>query len=111
MRFNLWEKIEEIRQKPEEARMRYVFFSLFVSMLFVFGIWMLSLEESVQNVKNAISKPSYDKLPSLPTEEKESLNTLLQKAIPINTDSPTDQSNYFQQAVEKEKQNAETKQQ
>jgi len=110
MRFNIWEKIEEIRQKPEEVRMRYVFLSLFISMLFVFGIWILSLEESVQNVKNAISKPSYDKLPSLSTEGKESLNTLLQKAIPINTDSPIDKSNYFQQELEKEKQNAETKQ-
>jgi Tfp pilus assembly protein PilN len=44
-------KIEEIRRKPEHERMRYVWGSVAVCMVFVFLVWILSVKISLQ--KNA----------------------------------------------------------
>ncbi|MBU2028424.1 hypothetical protein KJ761_00855 [Patescibacteria group bacterium] len=41
---NLSEKIEEIRQKPEHIRLRYVWFLVALSMTFIFIIWIFSLK-------------------------------------------------------------------
>ena len=41
---NLAEKIEEIRQKPEYVRLRYVWFLVALSMTFIFIIWIFSLK-------------------------------------------------------------------
>jgi hypothetical protein len=39
----LYEKIEEIREKPEHIRMRYVWAMVAISMIFVILIWIFSL--------------------------------------------------------------------
>jgi apolipoprotein N-acyltransferase len=41
---NLAKKIEEIRQKPEHVRLRYVWFLVTLSMTFIFIIWIFSLK-------------------------------------------------------------------
>lgn len=41
---NLSSKIEEIRQKPEHVRLRYVWFLVVLCMTFVFIIWIFSLK-------------------------------------------------------------------
>ena len=41
---NLSEKIEQIRQKPEHVRLRYVWFLVALSMTFIFIIWIFSLK-------------------------------------------------------------------
>lgn len=41
---NISEKIEEIRQKPEHIRLRYVWFLVILSMTFIFIIWIFSLK-------------------------------------------------------------------
>ena len=40
---NINKKIEEIRNKPESVRMKYVWISVFISMLLIFSIWVLSI--------------------------------------------------------------------
>jgi urea transporter len=40
----LYEKIEEIRSKPEHIRMRYVWAMVAITMLFVLVIWFFSLK-------------------------------------------------------------------
>jgi len=45
---NINKKIEEIRQKPEHERLRYVWGSVAVCMVFVFLIWILSVRLSIQ---------------------------------------------------------------
>lgn len=40
---NINEKIDEIRKKPEHIRMRYVWGSVFLSMLFIICIWIFSI--------------------------------------------------------------------
>lgn len=39
----LMQKIEEIRNKPEHIRMRYVWASVLVSMIFIIIIWIFSM--------------------------------------------------------------------
>lgn len=41
---NLWDKIEEIRQKPEHIRLRYVYALTAVSALFIIIIWFFSIK-------------------------------------------------------------------
>lgn len=41
---NLHHKIEEIRQKPEHIRVRYVWAMVGISMAIVIGIWFISLK-------------------------------------------------------------------
>lgn len=43
---NLTEKIEEIRKKPEEQRIRYVWFMVSISMVFVVFIWFFSFKSN-----------------------------------------------------------------
>lgn len=46
---SLADKIEEIRQKPEEQRVRYVWFMVFISMVFVIFIWFFSFKSNFRN--------------------------------------------------------------
>jgi hypothetical protein len=41
---NIYNKLEEIREKPEHIRMRYVWLCVVVSMLFVLAIWVFSFQ-------------------------------------------------------------------
>lgn len=43
-------KIEEIRQKPEHIRIRYVWGSVAVSMVMIVIIWIFSLEDSLKRI-------------------------------------------------------------
>lgn len=40
---DLFEKIEEIRKKPEHIRLRYVWAMVAISMIFVLAIWFFSM--------------------------------------------------------------------
>lgn len=44
---NLYDKIEEIRRKPEHIRMRYVWSCVVISMVFVLTIWVLSSKSQI----------------------------------------------------------------
>lgn len=42
-------KIEEIRRKPENVRMRYAFVMVAFAMIAVLGIWIVGLKESLKD--------------------------------------------------------------
>lgn len=58
---DLAKKLEEIRQKPESIRIRYVWGSVAVSMLIIIIIWIFSLEESFKK----INSDEFQKMPDL----------------------------------------------
>ena len=58
----VWKKVEHVRAQPEHVRLRYVLVCLAVSMVFILGIWFLSLKESVMNASRDLPKPSDAKL-------------------------------------------------
>lgn len=47
---SLWDTIDEIREKPEGIRRRYMFGYVAVTMFLVLGIWLISLRESLDSV-------------------------------------------------------------
>jgi len=102
----LWEKIEEIRQQPEHVRMRYVFGCLFISMLFIFGIWILSLGESFRNISKDVPGVVENGKKMLPNEQIPSLDDLLQKATPLQPESQsTTGGDYFNNQAQNKTQN------
>ena len=88
MAFNIWEKIEEVRRQPEPVRMRYALICIAVSMLFVIGIWMLSVNESFHSVSRdvpqAIEKGKQLAPGATPAP---SLSDMLKQASPLRVDS------------------------
>ena len=46
---SIFDKIEEIRKKPEHIRMRYVWGGVAVVMFFIIIIWIFSLQETFKN--------------------------------------------------------------
>ncbi len=55
---NLIRYIENIRQKPEHIRKRYVLAGVAISMFFIIIIWLFSLSETLS--RSAIKKPVTD---------------------------------------------------
>lgn len=47
---NITEKIEQIRQKPEHIRVRYVWFFVFVSMFLVLTVWYFSTKTQMMQI-------------------------------------------------------------
>ena len=41
---NIYDKLEQIRSKPEHIRMRYVWLAVFIFMVFVLIIWIFSIK-------------------------------------------------------------------
>lgn len=48
---DLQKKIEQIRQKPDHVRMRYVWGGVVVGMIIVVGVWLVSLSENFRAVR------------------------------------------------------------
>lgn len=94
---NLHRKIEEIRQKPEKERMRYVQVAVFVSMFLIVMIWLMSftLFRNNNNQPSLLELTGSGKMEELKTQKKsirdttdelKSMTNTAQKNIP-KTDS------------------------
>jgi len=109
-------KIEEIRQKPEHIRLRYIWGLVAISMLFVITIWVLSVKESAKSLNSSAnnnlpdigqslqeidsirnSAPSIDEL----SENIQNSANTIEESLPDQenaTDIPQDQDNLQQPA-------------
>ncbi len=79
---NLEEKIKEIRQQPENIRLRYVWGAVIISMFFIVIIWILSLKtNSINNNSqndNTICSPGENCFENI---NNSNLNTLKSGAL------------------------------
>lgn len=82
----LWEKIEWVREQPEHIRMRYVIGSLVVSMVFIFGIWLLSLTENFHSIGQGLPAVTEKSKGLLPKNDIPSLNSLMDQTKPLQVD-------------------------
>jgi hypothetical protein len=109
-------KIEEIRQKPEHIRMRYVWLMMAISMLLIISIWIFSFKSNIESspsdkailpdFKNALESQKQE-LPSIQSfiDNNSSANGSEEGAVSNNnasnqanpseesTNSPEDNSN------------------
>ena len=82
----LWEKIEWIREQPEHIRKRYVLACLVVSMAFILGIWLLSLQAGFRSIGQDIPAAAEKGKELLPGGQVPSLGNLLEQAQPLRAD-------------------------
>ncbi len=103
MRKSLWDRIEAIREQPEHIRQRYVFICLFSSMIFIIGIWILSLQEGMNNIKIVIPETIKTGKDLLPKDKKPSLTDLWQEATPLHLDEKKvlEGKDYFEAQIQK----------
>ena len=93
----LEKKIQFIREQPESVRMRYLFICLFASMFFILVIWLFSLKESVSEItKTKIV------LPENKSTESQSLESLLNKDLPLRIQNQNKESDPLEEALKKE---------
>ncbi|MFZ2154461.1 MAG: hypothetical protein WAV16_04500 [Candidatus Moraniibacteriota bacterium] len=63
---SLMDKIEDIRQKPEHERVRYVWGMVLLSMILIIFIWFFSLKDMLHsNKENNRNKEIYENLETL----------------------------------------------
>jgi hypothetical protein len=85
MAMTLWEKIEQMREEPEHVRQRYVVIAVSVSMVFIIGIWLLSVGENVTQTASDIPKAvegGKSLVPGTP-----SLNSLFGETAPLRLET------------------------
>ena len=75
----LWGKIEWIREQPEHIRKRYALLCLAVSMVFILGVWLLSLKSSFRNIGQDIPAAAEKGRELLPDGQVPSLGNLLEQ--------------------------------
>lgn len=107
MRKYLWEKIERARQEPEHVRRRYVFICLAVSMLFIIGIWLLSLKEGLGTVSTGIPEVIKDGKQVIAPDNEPSLNELLNQSAPLRIENESQNGEDFFQTQLEERQKQE----
>lgn len=99
MAFGIWEKIEWIREQPERVRMRYVAGCLLVSMTFILGIWLFSLQANFKSISRDIPTGIEKGRELLPDGNVPSLSGLVEQAKPLEAqkrDEKTGQQ-YFEE--------------
>lgn len=76
----LYGKIEEIRNKPEHIRIRYVWFMVFISTLAIIFLWWFSFKSKQMESNPALeSIRSSEIIPQI-NEQKDSLKNTAQEA-------------------------------
>jgi len=75
-------KIQEIREKPEHVRVRYVMLCVAISMFVVFVVWMMNMQQSFSTIKSDNSdavKNATDEVQGVTNELKETYGNFLQE--------------------------------
>lgn len=76
----VYEKIEEIRNKPEHIRMRYVWFMVIVSTIAIIFLWWFSFKSKQVEVNTALENVhSSDTIPQI-NEQADALKNTVKEA-------------------------------
>ncbi|MFA6973631.1 MAG: hypothetical protein WC238_02710 [Parcubacteria group bacterium] len=75
---NIYNKLEEIRNKPEHIRMRYVWLMVTLSMLFVLIIWLVSFKSGQEKDTLLPSDVTNSDIVNQFNEQKDSLKNATQ---------------------------------
>jgi hypothetical protein len=70
---DIGKKLDEIRQKPENIRMRYVWGAVGISMILVVGIWIFSIKEAFKSTQTEGESGSFTELKNQFNAQKENM--------------------------------------
>ncbi len=110
---SLWDTINEIREKPEEIRRRYMFGYVSVTMLLIVGIWFISVQESFRlvvetNSLRDVTSGASKMLPGSPGTQ--SLTELFEKGEQLEAGvAPVPAEDFFESEIRMKHQKNETK--
>jgi len=76
----LYDKIEEIRSKPEHIRIRYVWFMVFVSTIGIIFLWWFSFKSRQIESNSALDNLKNSEIIPQINEQKDSLKTTVNQA-------------------------------
>lgn len=99
---SIGEMIEDVQQKPEFIRRRYMYGCVAVTMVFILGIWLLSITEGFRSAATEAPEIRDQAAQIIPkTESTPSLSTLLDqgKSLQIN-DTGNQAENYFEKNLQ-----------
>lgn len=94
------QKIEHIRTLPEHIRLRYALGAVIVCMVFVVGIWFLTLKQGLNDVSPEVSSGKEQVEENLSNlgegfPDTNSLETLKQNSESLRVNNPTDDAETF----------------
>lgn len=111
----LLQKIAEVREQPEHIRMRWALGSVLVCMVFIVGIWFLTLKQGFLGASteaqagiNTVKSLSNDVQKSVPTKNDTSLKDLLKSDKTLSVDQKTLTGDEFLQKELEKKQTTPT---
>jgi hypothetical protein len=109
------QKIEHIRTLPDHIRLRYTIGAVAICMIFVIGIWLLTLKQGLREISPEISEgkeqtgKTFDEMGNA-FPNTNSLETLKENSESLRVNNPTDDAEGFlnQEAEKKNASPAET---
>lgn len=83
---SVWDMIDEVREQPEAVRRRYMYGCVATTMVFVLGIWLLSVSESFRSV--AVEAPELREQAAqvLPKPDTSTLSGLIEQGKTLQVD-------------------------
>lgn len=94
------QKIEEIRQKPQHIRFRYTLGLVLVCMVFVLGVWILTLRQGFFGMKGEVSTGKEQVEETITTTKEafpnpNSLRDLQKNSEPLRVNSAENNADQF----------------
>lgn len=99
--------IGDIRQKPEAIRVRYMYGCVVVTMLFILGIWFLSITESFRSIATEAPEIKDQAAQAFPKSDDstDSLSELLEKGKTLDVGGTNQQAeDFFETSLQETKQ-------
>lgn len=93
--WSIGEKIEAIRREPEQVRMRYVMLCVTVGMVFIVGLWLLSVHENIAVTAKDLPKTIEQGKKDLSGGSTPSLNDLFQQSAPLRIEEKSVNGSQF----------------
>lgn len=94
------QKIEHIRSLPEHIRLRYTIGAVIICMIFVVGVWVLTLKQGFSDISPEVSQGKDQAEETLSNmgevfPDTNSLKTLKENSESLRANNPTDDAESF----------------
>ena len=83
---SVWDMIDDVREQPEAVRRRYMYGCVTATMVFVLGIWLLSVSASFRSVSVETPELKEQAAQVLPKPDTSTLSGLLEQGRPLRVD-------------------------